>query len=87
MSEEIVVSAFRNIPVSLLRESPNNPRQHYDPKKLEELTASVKAHGVCTPLLVRPNANGHEGYEIGAGHRRWRAALEAGLAPSRMSRA
>ena len=77
MSDE---QTFRNIPIALLREASQNPRQHFDPKKLEELTASVKAHGVRTPLLVRPNANGHEGYEIGAGHRRFRAAQAAGLA-------
>jgi ParB/RepB/Spo0J family partition protein len=80
MSEEIVAQTFRNIPIALLREAAQNPRQHFDPKKLEELTASIKAHGVRTPLLVRPNANEHEGYEIGAGHRRYRAALAAGLA-------
>lgn len=77
MSDE---QTFRNIPLDQLREAAQNPRQHFDPKKLEELTASVKAHGVRTPLLVRPSANGHEGYEIGAGHRRFRAAQAAGLA-------
>ena len=77
---DVQAQTFRNIPIALLREAAQNPRQHFDPKKLEELTASIRVHGVRTPLLVRPNANGHEGYEIGAGHRRWRAALEAGLA-------
>jgi len=68
---------FRMIPLGELRESALNPRKHFDPARLEELTTSVRTHGVRTPLLVRPNG---KGYEIGAGHRRFRAAAAAGLA-------
>mgnify|MGYP005825625453 CR=1 FL=1 len=65
------------LPVDQLRESPLNPRQHYDKQAQADLTASIAANGVLNPLLVRP-VNEH--YEIVAGHRRRRAAIDAGLA-------
>ncbi len=67
-----------SVPVSALRESPFNRRQHTDPKTLEELTDSIRKHGVLTPLLVRP-VDGKTGWEIVAGHRRWTAARRAKL--------
>lgn len=69
-------ASFHLVPLAQLHESPHNTRRHTDAKALEELTASIKSHGVLTPLLVRPNA---KGYEIAAGHRRYRAAKAAGL--------
>lgn len=69
-------TAFAEIPIEQLHESPWNPRRRYDPAALADLTASVRAVGILTPLLVRPNA---AGYEIAAGHRRFRAACAAGL--------
>lgn len=53
----------------------NNPREYFDAKELEELTASVREHGINQPILVRPLDNGL--YEIIAGERRYRAALAA----------
>ncbi|MBI4636122.1 MAG: ParB/RepB/Spo0J family partition protein [Candidatus Rokubacteria bacterium] len=67
---------FQLVPLAQLHESPLNPRKHFDPKSLEELTASITASGIITPLVVRPNAGG---FEIAAGHRRYRAAQKAGL--------
>lgn len=55
----------------------DQPRRHFDPDKLEELSASIAEHGVITPLLVRPLMGGR--YQIVAGERRWRAARMAGL--------
>ena len=48
-------------------------RKSYDPKGMEELTASVKAHGILQPLLVMKNGR------LLAGHRRRLAALGAKL--------
>lgn len=53
------------------------PRTFTDPDVLEELSASIRAHGVIQPIVVRPRAGG--GYEIIAGDRRWRASKLAGL--------
>ena len=69
-------TTYQEIPIAQLRESPLNPRKHFDVEKLKELTASILANGIHTPLLVRP-VNAH--FEIGAGHRRYRAARAAGV--------
>jgi ParB family chromosome partitioning protein len=71
------VSALREIPLALVDESPWNPRRYFSPKGMEELTASVRATGVRTPILVRPHA---DRYQIAAGARRSRAARAAELA-------
>ncbi|MBV8594191.1 MAG: ParB/RepB/Spo0J family partition protein [Caulobacteraceae bacterium] len=69
-----------DIPIERLQPNPDQPRRAFDPEALAELTASLKAHGVVTPILVRP-APGNPGvYQIVAGERRWRAAGQAGLA-------
>ncbi len=57
----------------------SQPRRYFDPQKLEQLTQSVKAHGILENLLVRP-LKGKEGeYELVAGERRYRAAIAAEL--------
>jgi ParB family transcriptional regulator, chromosome partitioning protein len=57
----------------------SQPRRYFDPQKLEELTQSIKTHGILENLLVRP-LKGKEGiYELVAGERRYRAAIAAGL--------
>lgn len=53
----------------------NNPREYFDPKEMEDLTASVREHGINQPILVRPI--GDDQYQIIAGERRYRAALAA----------
>jgi ParB family chromosome partitioning protein len=70
-------AAVRNIPVDRVVPNPNQPRLSMDKAGLEDLTASVREHGVLQPILVRPRPNGH--YELIAGERRWRAAKSAGL--------
>lgn len=62
--------------LSEIHESATNPRRSFDKAALEELTESVRKHGVLQPILVRPN---DQGYELVAGHRRFRAASAAGL--------
>ncbi len=54
----------------------NQPRKVFDKEKLDELTSSIKEHGVLQPILVVKDENG---YTIVAGERRWRAAKNAGL--------
>jgi ParB family chromosome partitioning protein len=53
------------------------PRSHFDPVALEELTQSIREHGLLEPLLVR--RSGADRFEIIAGERRWRACQKAGL--------
>lgn len=81
-AEAILKGEIREIPLDQLRESPWNPRQYYPEAAMKELVESMKQSGFrpWLPLMVRPLDNGDFGeFEIGAGHRRSRAAREAGL--------
>ncbi|HEY2091296.1 MAG TPA: ParB/RepB/Spo0J family partition protein [Thermoanaerobaculia bacterium] len=72
------VSTF--VPLATLRASPTNPRKYFDPKKLKELSESVKEHTILEPLLVRDKPDGSPApTEIVCGERRYRAAKMAGL--------
>jgi ParB family chromosome partitioning protein len=53
------------------------PRQHFDNQALEELTQSIREHGLLEPIVVRRAP--HDRFEIIAGERRWRACQRAGL--------
>lgn len=57
--------------------NPRQPRQTCDPDRMQELKASIAAHGVLEPILVRPTG---ARYQILAGERRYRAAVAVGLA-------
>ena len=54
------------------------PFKAYTDAKLQELTESIKQHGVIEAICVRPKADGR--MEIIAGHNRVAAARLAGLA-------
>ncbi len=54
------------------------PRQHFAKDKLDELSQSIKEHGLLEPIVVRRVA-GQDKLEIIAGERRWRASQKAGL--------
>jgi ParB family chromosome partitioning protein len=68
---------LRELPVSLIKPNPSQPRTKFDPDALAALAASIEATGVVQPLLVRPLPDGS--YELVAGERRWRAAQQAGV--------
>jgi ParB family transcriptional regulator, chromosome partitioning protein len=67
---------FFQCPIETISPNPHQPRQHFSPVELDEMAASVKQKGVITPLLV---SRTHDGYQLIAGERRWRAAQRAGL--------
>src|ERR1041385_8001221 len=69
---------FREVEVEAIRPAARQPRHYFDDASLDQLVASVRAHGILQPLLVRPGAQAGE-YELVAGERRWRAARAAGL--------
>lgn len=75
---------LREIPIAQLVESPWNPREHFNADALATLAESLKTQGQLDPIVVRPGnvpreKLGGERWEIGAGHRRYRAAKLAGL--------
>jgi ParB/RepB/Spo0J family partition protein len=63
---------LRRIPLAEIHESPHNPRARYDAEALQQLADSLLQSGQLEPVLVRPRKSG--GYELAAGHRRFRAA-------------
>jgi ParB family chromosome partitioning protein len=64
------------IDTDLLRPNKFQPRTHVDDERIEELSRSIRSHGIIQPIVVRKV---DQGYEIIAGERRWRAAQRAGL--------
>ncbi|MEK7220013.1 MAG: ParB/RepB/Spo0J family partition protein, partial [candidate division NC10 bacterium] len=64
------------IPLAELESNPLQPRRHFEQAALEELAATIRAHGVLTPVVVR---RAPHGYQVVAGERRVRAARLAGL--------
>ena len=70
-------AAVTEVPLADLHEFKGHPFRVLDDEKMDETVESIKRHGVLTPGIVRPRAEG--GYEIIAGHRRRRACEIAGL--------
>ncbi|MEM6846581.1 MAG: ParB/RepB/Spo0J family partition protein [Pseudomonadota bacterium] len=66
----------KELPIEAMVRSAKNPRSDFAEDALDDLAASISAHGIMQPIVVREVA-GH--YEIIAGERRWRAAQRAGL--------
>jgi ParB family chromosome partitioning protein len=67
----------RELPIAALAPNPYQPRSAMEPRRLEELVASIRESGIIQPILVRPHGSQ---YQIVAGERRWRAAQKLGLA-------
>jgi ParB family chromosome partitioning protein len=65
------------IPIDSIEVNPYQPRQDFDEEALNELSQSIKTHGIIQPLTVRRL---HEGkYQLIAGERRLKASRRAGL--------
>ena len=64
------------ISISKIKTNQYQPRTTFDEKKLQELSESIKKHGVVQPILVREEGSG---FELVAGERRMRASKLAGL--------
>lgn len=72
LSNIVAVLPIRNIETYL-----NQPRKYFDDAALEELTQSIKVHGLIQPITVR--RLGHEKFQLISGERRLRASKNAGL--------
>jgi len=64
------------IDVEEISPNPFQPRKHFDEKALQELSASIKEHGLLQPIVVIEKEGG---YLLIAGERRLRAHKLAGL--------
>jgi len=78
--QEIVDTASKDeieqINLNELRSNPYQPRKVFDEQALEELSSSIKQHGVFQPIIVKKSI---KGYDIVAGERRVKASRMAGL--------
>ena len=70
-------SAINEIEISRISPNPDQPRTIFDEEALEELSRSVREHGIIQPISLRKT--GPDTYQIIAGERRYRAAQLAGL--------
>lgn len=77
--ENTDVREFKVIEIEIkkISESKSQARTYFDPKKLEELSESIKKSGVLQPIIVQQVGN--EKYQLIAGERRLRASRLAGL--------
>lgn len=74
------VTADTHIAIEKIRANPNNPRRTFAEADLDDLSRSLKEHGLIQPLLVRRTSDDPDhDYELIAGERRWRASQRAGL--------
>ena len=62
--------------ITQIEPNKNQPRHKFDDDKIEELSESIKEHGIIQPIIVVKSNNM---YKIVAGERRWRAAKKAGI--------
>jgi len=72
-----IPSDFEYLPLQRIEPRQDQPRTVFEQDRIDELTDSVREHGVLSPLMVRKVDDGY--YQIIAGERRWRAARAAGL--------
>lgn len=75
-SETASLAVHGPVAVDQIDRNPYQPRQTIDPDDLAALAESIRQHGLLQPLVVRAAG---DRYQLVAGERRLRAALEAGL--------
>ncbi|QHT58654.1 nucleoid occlusion protein [Paenibacillus lycopersici] len=66
----------KQIPIADVDTSPYQPRTVFDDDRIEELSQTIRTHGIIQPIVVRLR-NGR--YEIIAGERRYRAVKKLGM--------
>ncbi len=54
-------------------------RKYFSNEEIDDLAATIKEHGIQSPLLVIPSSTQPNKYEIVSGERRFRAAVKLGL--------
>ena len=62
-----------------IKANPYQPRKIFDENAIQELSDSIKEHGILQPIILRKTGTT---YEIVVGERRFRAAKMAGLGSS-----
>lgn len=75
-SQDQQVSELRQIKLNQIIVDPDQPRKQFDQIGLDDLSISIKEHGILQPIIVTPYKGG---YQIVAGERRFHASKLAGL--------
>ncbi|MDQ3280329.1 MAG: ParB/RepB/Spo0J family partition protein [Acidobacteriota bacterium] len=70
-------SGLAQVPIEQISPNPYQPRKTFNDASIEELSRSVREHGIIQPLVV--TKTGDNKYRLIAGERRFRAAQKAGL--------
>lgn len=73
---EVSKTGEKILKINEVEPNKKQPRKFFNEEALQELSDSIKQHGIVQPLVV---AKQKDYYEIIAGERRWRAAKMAGL--------
>src|SRR5687768_7906334 len=73
----VVASGIAEIPIEEIEVNPFQPRTHFDQEALQELSESIKVHGIIQPITVRRLAANQ--YQLISGERRFQASKLAGL--------
>jgi ParB family chromosome partitioning protein len=72
-----VVNSVSVIKISQVETNPFQPRTNFEENALQELSDSIKLHGIIQPITVRKL--GYDAYQLISGERRFRASQMAGL--------
>lgn len=65
------IKELYQLEVKKIKPDPNQPRKHFDQSAMNDLTKSVKEHGVIQPIIVRQE---NDQIILVAGERRLKAA-------------
>ncbi|MBD1379855.1 nucleoid occlusion protein [Metabacillus arenae] len=76
-NEDSVKEQVHQIPVHEIIPNQYQPRTIFADEKIEELSQTIKTHGIIQPIVVR-SMEGEASYELIAGERRWRAVQKLG---------
>lgn len=71
------VSGIAEIPIGEIEVNPFQPRTHFDQEALQELSDSIKVHGIIQPITVRRLTANQ--FQLISGERRFQASKLAGL--------
>jgi ParB family chromosome partitioning protein len=71
IAPEAAAPVIQKLPLSLIYANEEQARKIFDEAKLHELASSIRAEGLISPIIVRPDGTGK--FMIVAGERRFRA--------------
>lgn len=76
VEENVEEERIHMLPIERIYPNVNQPRKNFNKEGLEELSNSIKVHGIIQPIIAIHEG---KGYMIIAGERRYRAARNIGL--------